>query len=380
MTENAPDRVNLLDLDEPGLRAFFASHHEKPFRSQQLMKWMYQHRVTDFDQMTDLSKSLRQTLKTVATVTLPEIISVKTSVDGTVKWLISTGKSGAIEMVFIPEDHRGTLCVSSQVGCALNCSFCSTGAQGFSRNLSVSEIIGQVLIAANHLDHRSDHRRITNVVMMGMGEPLLNFDAVVAAMSLMKHDHGFGFAGKRITLSTAGLVPAIDRLSDAIDVSLAISLHAPDNATRDILVPLNRKYPIPVLLEACRRYAAARHKFKVTFEYTMIKGMNDSVEQARALVRLLRTVPCKLNLIPFNPFPGTRYQCSSEQTIERFRRIVHDAGVVTTVRKTRGDDIDAACGQLAGNVVDRTRRSERLKQQAVAVRLPVDVVSEGAHP
>ncbi len=380
MTDIAPDITNLLDLDEQGLRAFFASHNEKPFRAQQVMKWMYQQQVDDFDQMTDLSKTLRQTLKSVATIRTPEIISVETSVDGTIKWLISSGQSGAVEMVFIPEDHRGTLCVSSQVGCVLNCSFCSTGAQGFSRNLTVSEIIGQVLIAAKHLGHRTEQRRITNVVMMGMGEPLLNFDAVVAAISLMKHDYSFGFAAKRITLSTAGLVPAIDRLSDTMDVSLAISLHAPDNATRDVLVPLNRKYPISVLLESCRRFAATRHKFKVTFEYTMIEGMNDSPEQARALVRLLKTVPCKLNLIPFNPFPGTRYQCSSEQAIERFRRLVHDAGIVTTVRKTRGDDIDAACGQLVGNVVDRTRRSQRLRDQAVSLRLPEVIASDGVRP
>ncbi len=365
------EKTNLLNLSQDQLRAFFGTIGEKPFRATQVMKWIYHHGMTSFSSMTDLSKVLREQLEAIAEVSPPEIISRQQSVDGTIKWLISTGASGAIETVFIPEDHRGTLCVSSQVGCALNCSFCSTGAQGFSRNLSVSEIIGQVFIAVQFLEQEQPDRRITNVVMMGMGEPLLNFDAVVTAMSLMKDDFGFGFAGRRITLSTAGMVPAIDQLSDSIDVSLAISLHAPDNETRDVLVPLNRKYPIDVLLAACNRYAAARHKFKVTFEYTLIDGMNDSLDQARALVKLLRRVPSKLNLIPFNPFPGTTYRTSPPRRIEQFRRIVHDAGIVTTVRKTRGDDIDAACGQLAGQVNDRTRRSQRIREKAaLRVQLP----------
>ena len=344
------EKTNLLNLSQAQMRAFFESIGEQPFRATQVMKWIYHHGITDFAGMTDLSKTLRASLDSVAEVRPPKVINRSQSVDGTVKWLIDTGSSGAIETVFIPEESRGTLCVSSQVGCALNCSFCSTGAQGFSRNLDVSEIIGQVFVAQCDLAEHQPEQRITNIVMMGMGEPLLNFDAVVAAMSLMKDDFGFGLAGRRITLSTAGMVPAIDRLSETIDVSLAISLHAPDDETRNVLVPLNRKYPIRDLLAACHRYAAPRHKFKVTFEYTLIDGVNDSLAQARALAKLLKQVPSKLNLIPFNPFPGTSYRTSSARRIEQFRRIVHDAGIVTTVRKTRGDDISAACGQLAGQV------------------------------
>ena len=355
-------RVNLLDFDEAGLRAFFESIGEKPFRAQQILKWVFHQAVTDFDVMTDLGIALRQKLQLIAEIKLPEILKEQRSNDGTVKWLIGFHGGNAVETVYIPEPKRGTLCVSSQVGCALNCTFCSTGAQGFARNLSCSEIIGQVWLAANALGHeRNGVRRITNVVMMGMGEPLLNYDAVVAAMSLMRNDLGFGFAAKRVTLSTAGLVPGIYRLRDSIDVALAVSLHAPVDDLRTQLVPLNKKYPIAELMQACRDYVSEKHRRSVTFEYTLIDGVNDHPEHARKLVKLLRTVPSKLNLIPFNPFPGTNYRCSSPERIKAFQEIVMRGKLIATVRKTRGEDIDAACGQLVGKVQDRTRRSERIK-------------------
>ena len=357
-------RVNLLDLDEAGLRAFFVSIGEKPFRAQQILKWVYHHAETDIGAMTDLGIALRQKLALIAEIKLPEIIREQRSSDGTVKWLIGFHGGNAVETVYIPEPKRGTLCVSSQVGCALNCSFCSTGAQGFARNLTCGEIIGQVWLAAQSLGHeRNGQRRITNIVMMGMGEPLLNFDAVVPAMSLMRNDLGFGFAAKRVTLSTAGLVPGINRLRETIDVALAVSLHAPVDDVRTELVPLNRKYPIAELMQACRDYVSEKHKRSVTFEYTLIDGLNDHPEHARKLVKLLRTVPSKLNLIPFNPFPGTQYRCSSKDRITQFQQIVMKGGLIATVRKTRGEDIDAACGQLVGKVQDRTKRSERIKLQ-----------------
>jgi len=357
-------RVNLLDLDEAGLRAFFESIGEKPFRAQQILKWVYHHAQTDIGAMTDLGIALRKKLASIAEIRLPEIIREQRSTDGTIKWLIGFQGGNAVETVYIPEPKRGTLCVSSQVGCALNCSFCSTGAQGFARNLTCGEIIGQVWLAAQALGHeRNGERRITNVVMMGMGEPLLNFDAVVPAMSLMRSDLGFGFAAKRVTLSTAGLVPGIYRLRDSIDVALAVSLHAPVDDVRTELVPLNRKYPIAELMQACRDFVSEKHKRTVTFEYTMIDGVNDHPEHARKLVKLLRTVPSKLNLIPFNPFPGTKYRCSSQERIIQFQQIVMKGGLIAMVRKTRGEDIDAACGQLVGKVQDRTKRSERIKLQ-----------------
>ncbi|MEM9301135.1 MAG: 23S rRNA (adenine(2503)-C(2))-methyltransferase RlmN, partial [Pseudomonadota bacterium] len=294
----------------------------------------------------------------VAEIRPPKVITEQRSEDGTRKWLIRLAGKNAVETVFIPEGDRGTLCVSSQVGCALNCSFCSTATQGFNRNLSTAEIIGQVYAAARALGHDPNNRRITNVVMMGMGEPLMNFDNVISAMSLMRDDFAFGLAGKRVTLSTAGLVPMIDRLREEIDVSLAVSLHAPFDELRNELVPLNKKYPIAELLEACRRYVRGTRN-RVTFEYTLIDGVNDEPEHARALVKLLHTVPSKLNLIPFNPFPGTQYRRSSPERIRRFQEIVMASRLVATVRKTRGDDIDAACGQLVGRVQDRTRRQER---------------------
>jgi len=357
-------RINLFDLDQVRMRAFFESIGEKPFRAEQVLKWVYHQGVTDFDQMTNLSMELRQRLPQVAEVEPPRVLNEQLSLDGTTKWLIGFGGGNAVETVFIPEPNRGTLCISSQVGCALNCTFCSTGAQGFNRNLSTGEIIGQVWLAAQALGHeRNGKRCITNVVFMGMGEPLLNFDAVVGALSLLRDDLGFGFAAKRVTLSTAGLVPGIDQLRETIDVVLAVSLHAPEDKLRETLVPLNRKYPIKELMRSCADYVSDKHKRSVTFEYTLIDGVNDHPEHARQLVKLLRRLPSKLNLIPFNPFPGTRYRCSPEARIREFQEIVMAGGLIATVRKTRGDDIDAACGQLAGKVLDRTRRSQRLREQ-----------------
>jgi 23S rRNA (adenine2503-C2)-methyltransferase len=356
-------RINLMDLDQNQMRDFFVSIGEKPFRAEQILKWVYHQGITDFAQMSNLGAALRQRLAEIAVVQPPLVLSEKQSADGTIKWLMGSGGGNAIETVYIPEPKRGTLCISSQVGCALNCSFCSTGAQGFNRNLSASEIIGQVWRAAQALGHeRNGQRRITNVVFMGMGEPLLNFDAVLPALSLLRDDLGFGLAAKRVTLSTAGLVPGIDRLKDSIDVALAVSLHAPEDALRETLVPLNRKYPIKELMAACARYVSDKHKRTVTFEYTLMDGINDQPEHARQLVKLLRRVPSKLNLIPFNPFPGTAYRCSPPERIRAFQEIVMAGGLIATVRKTRGDDIDAACGQLAGQVLDRTRRSARLKE------------------
>ncbi|MCK9488391.1 MAG: 23S rRNA (adenine(2503)-C(2))-methyltransferase RlmN [Xanthomonadales bacterium] len=368
MTNNAAStaKINLLGLDRSGLGAFFVEQMgEKRFRADQVMKWMYHYFADDFEQMTDVGKALRQRLAEVAQIRVPSVQVDQQSTDGTRKWLLSLDGGNGIEAVFIPEPRRGTLCVSSQVGCGLNCRFCATGKQGFNRNLTSAEIVGQVWHVARTLAQQTPPRRITNVVMMGMGEPLLNFDNVVTAMNIMRDDFGFGLANKRVTLSTAGLVPKIDELSDAADVSLAVSLHAPDDALRDHLVPLNKKYPIAELLDACRRYQARRPRSSITFEYTLMKDINDSPAQARALVKRLRTLPSKLNLIPFNPFPGTEFECSEPETIETFQRIVHEAGIITTLRRTRGQDIDAACGQLAGMVDDRTRRSEQFRQEVL---------------
>ncbi len=358
-------KVNLLGFDRSGLEAFFVEQlGEKRFRAHQVMKWMYHYFADSFDAMTDLGKALRGKLAEVAEVRVPGVQADQQSSDGTRKWLLTLDGANGIETVYIPEPTRGTLCVSSQVGCGLNCRFCATGKQGFNRNLGSAEIVGQVWHAAKSLAHKThQQRRITNIVMMGMGEPLLNFDNVVRAMNVMRDDFGFGLANKRVTLSTAGLVPKIDELSDAADVSLAVSLHAPDDALRDHLVPLNKKYPIAELMEACKRYQSRRPRSSITFEYTLMKGVNDSEAQARALVKLLRKVPSKLNLIPFNPFPGTEFERSEPEAIERFQRIVYNAGIVTTLRRTRGEDIDAACGQLAGKVKDRTRRSAQFQQE-----------------
>lgn len=350
-------KTNLLELDREGLREFFARLGEKSYRADQVMKWIYHHLENDFEAMTDLGKPLRTKLAEVAVVEPPKALMDKASGDGTHKWLLGMDGGNAIETVYIPEPTRGTLCVSSQVGCGLNCTFCSTGTQGFNRNLFCSEIIGQVWMAAKYLGNVThQQRRITNVVMMGMGEPLLNFDNVVRAMNLMRDDLGFGLANKRVTLSTAGLVPMIDKLSECSDVSLAVSLHAPNDELRTQLVPLNKRYPIAELLDACARYAARRPRTTITFEYTLMKGVNDSPQLARQLIKLMRRLPAKVNLIPFNPFPGTQYERSDEITIRAFQKVLLDADVQTMVRRTRGDDIDAACGQLKGQVLDRTRR------------------------
>ena len=379
MTE-AATRTNLLNLDRQGLEVFFADTlGEKRFRAQQVMKWIYHRHVTDFAEMTDLGKELRAKLVQHAEVVPPRVLFEKPSADGTHKWLLGMDGGNAIECVFIPDKGRGTLCVSSQVGCGLACTFCSTGTQGFNRNLSTAEIIGQVWVAAKHLGNVPHHqRKLTNVVMMGMGEPLLNFDNVVRAMSLMRDDNGFGLANKRVTLSTAGLVPMIDKLSEASDVSLAVSLHAPDDALRTTLVPLNKKYPIAELMDACVRYAQRKPRTSITFEYTMMKGINDDPSQARELARLMRRMDARLqrdnaakvNLIPFNPFPGTAYERSDEEVIRQFQTILLDAKVLTMVRRTRGDDIDAACGQLKGQVLDRTRRQAEFNRRLQAQAAP----------
>ncbi|MFN2308439.1 MAG: 23S rRNA (adenine(2503)-C(2))-methyltransferase RlmN [Gammaproteobacteria bacterium] len=357
-------KINLLDYDRQGLENLFADLGERPFRARQILQWVYQRNVDDFAAMSDLGKALRARLLDTAEVRLPEVVLDQRSDDGSRKWLLQLADGNCIEAVYIPAGDRATLCVSSQVGCALNCSFCSTAQQGFNRNLSTGEIIGQVLVASRRLQAdgitcNENGRAISNVVMMGMGEPLLNFDNVVAAMRLMLDDLAFGLSKRRVTLSTSGVVPELDRLREACDVALAVSLHAPDDALRNELVPINRKYPLKELMAACKRYVEDGTRRRVTFEYVMLDGINDSDAQAHALVKLLRGVPAKLNLIPFNPFPNTRYRRSAPERIARFQQIVIDAGLVTITRKTRGDDIDAACGQLAGQFQDRTRRRLR---------------------
>lgn len=354
------EKINLLNFDRPGLEAFFTEMGEKRFRATQLLKWIYQFGVDDFDAMTNMSKSLREQLKEKAEIRVPEIVTEQHSSDGTSKWLLQLDSGNCVEAVFIPEADRGTLCVSSQIGCALECSFCSTAQQGFNRNLTTAEIIGQLVVANRAMQVRPrDDRKISNVVMMGMGEPLLNFDNVVRAMNLMKEDNAYGLSKRRVTLSTAGVVPALMRLKEVSDVSLAVSLHAPNDELRNELVPLNRKYPIKELLQACRHYIEGEARRRITFEYVMLDGINDSPAHARELVKLLRGLPAKMNLIPFNPFPNSNYRCSSMPTINRFRDILMEAGIVTVTRKTRGEDIDAACGQLAGKVADRTKRQQR---------------------
>jgi 23S rRNA (adenine2503-C2)-methyltransferase len=360
MTSCGQEPTNLLSLDRAGLERCFEGLGERPFRARQVMQWVYQRGVTGFAQMTDLSKVLRARLADVAEVRAPEIVRDQRSADGTRKWLLRLADGNCIETVFIPEDDRGTLCVSSQVGCTLTCTFCATAKQGFSRNLDTAEIIGQVWQAARMLPAApGGGRALTNVVMMGMGEPLLNYEAVVRAMRLMLDDLAFGLSRRRVTLSTAGVVPAIDRLAGDCPVSLAVSLHAADDALRDELVPINRKYPIAALMDACRRYVSEDPRRRVTFEYVMIDGVNDTPEHARLLSDLLVTVPAKVNLIPFNPFPGSDYRRSPAAAIDNFRDILLGRGVMTITRRTRGDDIDAACGQLAGRVQDRTHRAAR---------------------
>lgn len=363
--------TNLLGLDRGGLEHFLADLGEKAFRARQLLQWVHQRGVTDFDHMTDLSLALRERLRQTARITAPQILREQVSDDGTIKWLMTLAGGNAVETVFIPEASRGTLCISSQIGCMLNCTFCSTATQGFSRNLDSSEIIGQVWRAVWRLaEMPGESRRVTNIVFMGMGEPMLNLNAVRPALSLLRDDLAYGLAARRVTISTAGMVPGIDAMSDGDEFALAVSLHAADNELRTRLVPLNRKYPVEELMEACKRYVRARPKRSVTFEYTMIDGVNDRPEHARALVRRLSHLPCKINLIPFNPFPGTPFACSSDETIHAFQSITRAAGLITTVRKTRGEDIDAACGQLVGKLLSPNQRrlvvQQQLARQAVA--------------
>ncbi len=359
---------NLLDFDRAEMQLFFQELGEKSFRAQQALKWIHQEGIQDIDKMNNFSKLLRSQLKSIAHIDLPEIIIEKESEDGTKKWLLRLKDNNCIETVFIPERNRGTLCVSSQVGCALNCSFCSTAQQGFSRNLTVAEIIGQVWLAVRCLSRdslRHDHR-VSNIVMMGMGEPLLNFDAVIKAMNLMMDDFAYGLSKRRVTLSTSGVVPALRRLSEVSEVALAISLHAPNDALRDCLVPINKKYPLSELLAVCRNYFRCERRRRITMEYVMLEGINDQPEHARQLIKILEGIPVKVNLIPFNPFPFTQYRRSSQVTIENFKRILLKAGLNTITRKTRGEDIDAACGQLVGYVQDRSYNNKR-RQKAMPI-------------
>ncbi|HEV2612350.1 MAG TPA: 23S rRNA (adenine(2503)-C(2))-methyltransferase RlmN [Noviherbaspirillum sp.] len=369
------DLTNLLDLDPAQLVAYCAELGEKPFRAKQLQRWIHQFGASDFDAMTDLAKSLREKLKSRAFVGAPSVISDHTSADGTRKWLLDVGQGNAVETVFIPEENRGTLCISTQAGCAVNCRFCSTGKQGFNRNLSVGEIIGQLWMAEFELRKTKGiepgpkgERQITNVVMMGMGEPLLNFEPTVTAMKLMLDDNAYGLSRRRVTLSTSGVVPMIDKLAHECAVALAVSLHASNDSLRDGLVPLNKKYPLAELMAACKRYLEFAPRDFITFEYCMLDGVNDSDVHARELVALVQNranpVPCKFNLIPFNPFPESGLTRSNNARIKAFAQVLMDAGIVTTIRKTRGDDIDAACGQLAGEVQDRTRVQERMQKMA----------------
>ncbi len=351
-------KTNLLDFDPAGLTAWFAEHGEKPFRARQVLRWVYQAGESDFDAMSDLAVSLREKLKQIACVQAPKVMREELSDDGTRKWLLDMGTGNAVETVYIPEIDRGTLCVSTQAGCALECAFCSTGKQGFSRNLSTAEIIGQLWWANHELGKDlGGNWQISNVVLMGMGEPLLNFDHTVSALRLMLDDHAYGLSRRRVTVSTSGIVPAMDRLRDECPVALAVSLHAPNDKLRDELVPVNQKYPLKELLAACKRYLEKAPRDFITFEYVLLDGVNDSEQQARELVRLVRDVPCKFNLIPFNPFPQTHYRRSKPEAIRRFREVLMEADIVATTRKTRGDDIAAACGQLAGVVQDKTRRT-----------------------
>jgi 23S rRNA (adenine2503-C2)-methyltransferase len=367
--------VNLLDFDLKGLTGFCASLGEKSFRATQLFRWIHQKGATDFEQMTDLAKPLRLKLAQTAHLQSLKIISQQESKDGTIKWLFDVGSGDAVEAVFIPEENRGTLCVSSQAGCAVGCRFCSTGHQGFSRNLSTGEIIAQLWFAEHFLrkhlsskDRVSKDRVISNVVMMGMGEPMQNYTALLPALRTMLDDHGYGLSRRRVTVSTSGVVPMIDRLGTDCPVALAVSLHAPNDVLRNNLVPLNQKYPIDELMSACRRYLEFAPRDFITFEYCMLQGVNDQVEHAHQLVELMKQqavlgLSCKFNLIPFNPFPASGLLCSSKSQVALFTKILSDAGLITTVRKTRGDDIDAACGQLAGEVMDRTHVSTRIEKQ-----------------
>lgn len=367
----AETKTNLLGLSPDKMAAFFVSIGEKPFRARQMLKWIHHRGVRDFDAMTDMGKGLRATLKEIAEIRPPEVASQHDSEDGTRKWAVRVDGGSLVETVLIPDGDRGTLCISSQVGCSLDCSFCSTGKQGFQRDLTAAEIIGQLWLAKASYDNftTTAPRVVTNVVMMGMGEPLMNFDNVVDSMALMMDDFGYGISKRRVTLSTSGVVPALDKLAEVMDASLAVSLHAPNDELRNELVPVNRKYPIATLLESARNYIGAQtdtHR-SVTIEYTLIAGVNDQKQHAHELADLLKDFPCKINLIPFNPFPNSEYKRPSNNAISRFWNILTEKGYIVTVRTTRGDDIDAACGQLVGQVEDRTRRSERY-QRAYAER------------
>lgn len=362
MTQASPTpKVNLLGLDQKALQDFFVTVGEKPYRAQQVLKWIHFNGAENFESMTNISKDLRQKLSEIAEITLPQVIYEKAASDGTYKWLLRLHDGNCIETVFIPEKTRGTLCISSQVGCILNCDFCSTGKQGFNRNLSTAEIMSQLWIAVRKLSTTNgvhDHK-VTNVVMMGMGEPLLNFDNVIPALNLMLDDFAYGLSKRRVTVSTAGVVPAMYQLRELSDVALAVSLHAPNDELRNKIVPLNKKYPLKELMAVCREYFKDDKRRSITMEYVMLAGVNDTPEHAQQLIKILNGVRAKMNLIPFNPFPMTQYQRSDMNTIQRFRDILMKAGLNTTIRRTRGDDIDAACGQLVGQVKDRTRRHER---------------------
>ncbi|MPW27453.1 bifunctional tRNA (adenosine(37)-C2)-methyltransferase TrmG/ribosomal RNA large subunit methyltransferase RlmN [Agarivorans sp. B2Z047] len=367
-------KTNLLDFNRAGLRQFFAEIGEKPFRADQVMKWIYHFGVDDFDQMNNINKALREKLKRLAEVRAPEISTEQRSADGTIKWaMLVAGQE--IETVYIPEGDRATLCVSSQVGCALECTFCSTGQQGFNRNLKVSDIIGQVWRAAQVIGHKGieGKRPITNVVMMGMGEPLLNLNNLIPALELMLDDNGYGLSKRRVTVSTSGVVPALDKLGDKLDVALAISLHAPNDKLRSEIMPINDKYNIEAFLAGVKRYIdkSNANRGKVTVEYVLLNGVNDSMEQAHELAEVLRDTPCKINLIPFNPYPGSPFTKPSNSRVDRFSKVLMEYGSTVVVRKTRGDDIDAACGQLAGDVVDRTKRTmkKRMQQQEISVTI-----------
>lgn len=358
-------RTNLLGLNLQNMEMFFIEMGEKRFRAAQVLQWLHQFGVDDFEAMSNIGKNLRERLAELAIIRGPEIVSDHTAKDGTRKWALRLAGGSDIETVYIPDGNRGTLCISSQVGCQLNCSFCSTARQGFNRNLSSAEIIGQVWLAKRLLEQPTTRpQAVTNVVFMGMGEPMLNLDAVTDAIDIMLDDHAYGLSRRRVTVSTAGVIPGFQQLRERVPVSLAVSLHAPTDELRNTLVPLNRKYPIADLLEACKSYVVDESRQKVTFEYAMLKGINDQPEQARALAKLLKTVPAKINLIPFNPFPEAPYERSDNETILRFQQILIAAGLITTIRRTRGDDIDAACGQLVGNVIPRQRRqnSHELRQ------------------
>ncbi len=361
-----PEKINLLGLDCKAMEPLFVEWGHKPFHARQMLKWIHKHGVTDFAEMTDLSKSLRAQLSRVAEVKAPEIIVEQPSSDGTRKWVLELVCGNRVESVLIPDGDRTTLCISSQVGCSLDCSFCSTAQQGFNRNLSVAEIIGQVWVAVHYgklctkNSGKSPYdRALTNVVLMGMGEPLANYDAVVSAMNIMQDDLAYGLSKTRVTVSTSGIVPAIYDLEKVSNVSLAVSLHAANDELRDELVPINKRYPLAELIAACKVYVAGDKRRKITFEYVMLDGINDSMKDAKALIRLLEGVPSKMNLIPFNPFPGTEYRCSPSERIEAFRQKLKSSGIISTTRKTRGEDIDAACGQLVGKVKDRSRRELR---------------------